>query len=105
MMISLMLAHWVGDFLFQSGWMALEKGRSIVALGAHVATYGAVLLVCSLLLAPVTAAVPFVLLNMALHLAIDAAENQWGFFSTIGFDQWLHFVCLYATARVLLALP
>jgi|EndMetStandDraft_7_1072992.scaffolds.fasta_scaffold382475_2 hypothetical protein len=113
MMISLMLAHWAGDFLLQSGWMAVEKSRSLRALSAHVLTYSAVLLGFSLWLAPVVTALEFVLLNMALHFLIDAAtsrlagrfrqrENQWGFFSTIGFDQWLHFVCLYLTAQAML---
>jgi hypothetical protein len=113
MMISLMFAHWAGDFLLQSGWMAVEKSRSLGALSAHVATYSAVLLVASLCLVPPVLAVQFVLVNMAMHFLIDAVtsrvtrrfhqqENQWGFFSTIGFDQWLHFVCLYLTAQAML---
>lgn len=32
-------AHLVGDYLFQSHWMAQRKGRDSLAAGIHVATY------------------------------------------------------------------
>jgi len=110
MMIGLMLAHWVGDFLLQSSWMALEKSRSILALSAHVGTYGLVILVWSLFVTSPLVAIQFVAVNMALHFVIDSVtsrlttyfrhqDNQRAMFSTIGFDQWLHFVCLYVTAQ------
>lgn len=36
---SLLVGHFVADFLFQSDWMALNKSKSWKALGAHVGVY------------------------------------------------------------------
>lgn len=33
------VAHLVGDYLFQSHWMAQEKGKSSLAAGVHAVTY------------------------------------------------------------------
>ena len=37
--ISLIIAHFVGDFLLQSNWMALNKSKSWLALTAHCFVY------------------------------------------------------------------
>lgn len=39
MFVFLVLAHFVGDFLLQSDWMALNKGKRWDALALHVAVY------------------------------------------------------------------
>ena len=42
----LLVAHFVGDFIYQSDWMALNKSKRWDALAAHVAAYMTVLIVC-----------------------------------------------------------
>lgn len=39
--LSLLVAHFIGDFVFQSNWMALNKSKSWLALTAHVTIYAA----------------------------------------------------------------
>lgn len=37
--LSLLIAHFIGDFILQNDWMALNKSKSWVALQAHAAMY------------------------------------------------------------------
>lgn len=103
-----MFTHWVGDFVFQTEWMATQKSKLWRALFAHVGTYTVILAALAFYLAPWQTALQFTLLNGALHLATDAVtsritsyfseeKNMRLFFVTIGLDQFLHFVALYAT--------
>lgn len=41
----ILITHFVGDFLLQSDWMAINKSKSAHALIAHAAAYGLTLLV------------------------------------------------------------
>lgn len=142
-------AHFVADFVSQSHWMGSTKGqwrftslRSWWPLTAHVLTYTLVLLGVMgtlLLVQPISpAAVRYwVLVNGGVHFLVDAATCKltkalwfidlaprvvsdtqvsatvypfyariksedpnfphW-FFTAIGFDQWVHYVCLFVTA-------
>lgn len=42
--ISLVVAHFIADFLLQSDWMALNKSKSFKALNTHVSAYSAVMM-------------------------------------------------------------
>lgn len=115
MLYILMFAHWVGDFVLQSGWMALNKGRCWKALLAHVCVYAVVLgAFAAFLTASWTGLACFVGANFVLHLLVDSVtarmtmrfwqfENKRRFFLTLGFDQFLHFLCLAATGARFLA--
>lgn len=48
--IFLLAAHFVGDFLLQSDWMALNKSKSNLALSAHCWTYSFCLMVAGTVL-------------------------------------------------------
>lgn len=81
LVILLSVAHWVGDFKFQSNWMAINKSKNNLALLTHVSVYMAALIV---VLAPwvflthVDALLWtwFVLLNYALHFATDYVTSR-----------------------------
>lgn len=99
--------HFVADFVLQTDAQAKAKSRSNVALTAHVATYTAILLVC-------TAQPLFALVNGALHWATDwvtsrinarlwAAGRVHDFFVGVGADQLIHTVTLGLTALWLLS--
>ncbi len=118
-LIGLFFAHWIGDFVLQSDWMARNKSKNWTALTLHVLTYAGVLSLFAAVIAPMppsrffAATAQFVGLNFALHFVTDAitsritaklyAANQIHcFFVVVGFDQWIHATCLILTLPILL---
>ena len=128
LVLQIVFAHWVSDFVLQSGWMATNKSKNWRALLAHVATYTAsmtvLMFIMALLLSQTvikfnmingiilamtpTAYMAWILLNGVLHLITDAITSRityklWGrskmheFFVVVGFDQMIHYICLFVT--------
>lgn len=94
----LIACHHVGDFAFQSQWMAMEKGKDWEVMTYHVLMYT----VCFLPLA-------FVLPNMNLaalvvifgsHFGIDPCKARWKFVKTIWQDQLFHYGVLAGLVAV-----
>lgn len=108
--LGLVLAHFIGDFLLQSDWMALNKGKNWKALAWHVLVYSACFLPWGWQFAVMTA---------ILHFITDALTSRWTtklwffrqafpdvnewfyipgkrhwFFTVIGFDQLIHMASL-----------
>jgi hypothetical protein len=109
-----LLLHFIGDFVLQTRWMAENKSRRFTALTAHVLTYGATLWV-GLVVAkrPWLDVTYFAGSNLAIHFVVDAVtsritaywwkkQNLYAFFTTIGFDQFLHAVTLLWTVHLFL---
>ena len=113
----LLVAHFVGDFICQSDWMALSKSKLWVALAYHVGVY---ISVVSLVVAAFQPPSPYpyvellqfgawVSVNSFAHFVQDAItsrinarlwqanERHW-FFVGIGADQLFHYVTLFVTA-------
>lgn len=106
---TILAGHWLADFVCQTDYMALNKSRSNKALLLHVSVYTVVML------GFVGTAVGFsqsliiwVLMNFALHFVTDFVTsrlNAWlwskemrhWFFVSIGFDQLIHYFCLFGT--------
>lgn len=65
--ISLLLAHFVGDFLLQSDAMAVGKSKSLKWLTLHVLIYS---------LCFVPWGLPFVLMTFATHFLTDAMTSR-----------------------------
>ena len=116
-LIFVLLVHLVADFLCQTRWMAENKSKSIFALTTHVGAYtiATLLLVLPLVLfnVPMLSVCAFVAINAVLHWATDYVtsktssyfwekEDRYKFFATIGFDQYIHQVCLILTTYVFL---
>ena len=114
---TLLVAHVLGDWLLQTEWQAVNKGRSWKALLAHVAVYHVVLLVAlgiklgfdqPLVYAAVgvLALVHGVLdrqgfvqwLMRALRIVVERQPERW---LSIAVDQSVHFVILAAAALFL----
>lgn len=101
----LLVTHFVGDFLLQSDWMALNKSKRWDALFVHVSVYTT----CFLWVPHLDA---FFFLTFASHFLTDAItsrltarlwqanERHW-FFVTIGFDQLIHATTLALTWQYL----
>lgn len=108
-LVMLLVTHWVGDFLFQTTWMATSKSRRLDALTAHVLIYSLALSVTAVLIfGPNALAAAFIACNAVLHFVTDfftskvsaalhAKQNMRGFYVVLGLDQLLHHIALAAT--------
>lgn len=107
----LLTTHFVGDFILQNDWMALNKSKSWLALGCHVYVYTFVLAAAAATIHE--GAFPnfwwFVGINGLVHYVQDAvtsrvnaklwtANQRHWFFVSVGFDQLLHYIVLFHTA-------
>lgn len=117
--LSLLLAHWVADFVLQTHWMATNKSKNWEALGAHVSIYTlalGVIMAAALMLIPmpgiagisVVTFLSWLAFNGAAHFVTDAFTSRWtaklwakndyhNFFVVIGFDQLIHAVTLISS--------
>ena len=103
--VVILWAHFIGDFILQSDYHAVNKSKDNWALFSHICYYTMPLAAAGLII-PVSLA--WLAVNAVLHGVIDyvtsritsrlwvAGKRHW-FFVTIGFDQSLHFTCLFAT--------
>lgn len=119
LVLVILLAHFLADFVFQSDWMALNKSSQWKPLSAHVGVYTAVLALIVAFSQP-DSAYPygslktygyFVAGNGAAHFVTDAVTSRvnkqllaygkgshhW-FFVGIGADQLIHYACLLVSA-------
>lgn len=118
--IVLLAAHFVGDFIFQSDWMATNKSKSWKALALHVLVYSAVIagvfnwsyflrgdhFVLSQIAVGKWFALTFIshFVTDAITSRINARlwqanERHW-FFVGIGADQLIHAVTLALTFQI-----
>ena len=106
--MAVLTTHWFADFVLQTDWQAKNKSSNNIALLSHVATYTAAWLVFSLMV-PIELLVPWILTNSVLHFITDYTTSRintqlWvkgqvhNFFVSIGFDQLVHYFCLFGTA-------
>lgn len=97
-LLFILLVHFIGDFILQSDWMALNKSKSSWALFLHSMVYMAFLLCATW---PLFGCFWFGLINGGAHGAIDAVTSKWTawlwkrdqrhwFFVVIGLDQFIH---------------
>lgn len=121
--IWLLFAHWVSDFVLQKHEWSLTKSSSNIALGKHVLTYSIMLvfflLPVMVLMEPLPDPSVFFRLatlwaafNGAMHFAVDYVTSRvnkrlyekgdiHNFFVCVGFDQWLHYFFLFGSYVVL----
>ncbi len=104
--VTLLFAHWVADFLFQTNAMALNKSISVKWLTLHVLTYMAIMLIFVFLLLPWETALIFAGVNGVLHWMTDFftsklttayKDDRRNFFLIIGLDQFIHAATLILT--------
>ena len=92
--------HFISDFILQSDWIAKNKSKSNKALLIHTSVYSLPFLAVF--------GWKYALVNMTLHTAIDFVTSRISsklyakgkiheFFVVIGFDQYLHAICLIST--------
>jgi hypothetical protein len=109
-LLFVLVAHWYGDFLLQSDWMARNKSRDVGVLFLHVLTYTSAITVTAVCLfivfsGPLQVAIAWGVWNGVAHGIVDfftsrasaryfsAGDNHNGFV-VVGFDQLAHQFCL-----------
>lgn len=121
--IVIILSHWIADFIFQTREMAENKSHSMEFLLKHIATYTVVLYFLIIFFSKlipnsisnwgVLLPAAFAIINGFLHLVVDFFTSKltsflWRkelvhlFFITIGLDQALHMVYLFASYVLIL---
>lgn len=115
--LTLLAAHFVGDFILQSNWMALNKSKKMEALTFHCLVYSIPMLLFGW---------RFALLNFYFHWVTDYFTSRWTsklwfikgvelpfgnieyddakrhwFFVVIGLDQLIHYTFLALTYNLL----
>lgn len=111
----ILLCHFIGDFCFQTNWMALNKSRYNEPLLVHAITYGLAFFPLVFLL-KFNLFFSFVFLNISAHYFVDYLTSRWSSryyqngriraaFAVLGFDQLIHYFCLLLTFKFLIDLP
>jgi membrane-bound metal-dependent hydrolase YbcI (DUF457 family) len=111
--LSLLVAHFIGDYVLQSDKMALGKSKGFKPLVFHIFVYSIALFFFAIgLAASWKAALSYVIFNGLCHMVIDfvtsraasyewANENRHNFFVILGLDQLAHQLCLIFTIPML----
>jgi len=119
MVLCLLVSHWLADFVAQTDKMAVNKSSSNYWLTVHVVVYTVVIFAATmffnivfyyLVVTPLVALVvlKWSILNGLLHWPTDYVtsrinsllwknEQRHWFFVMIGFDQIIHYTCLFVT--------
>jgi hypothetical protein len=108
LVLAILFAHWVADFIAQTDQMAKNKSTSNKWLISHVSTYGLVMgLILFIILGKIS--IIWLAVNTVAHGATDyvtsrvtsrlwrAGETHW-FFVVVGFDQLVHMATMFVTA-------
>lgn len=99
MLLTIIVLHFISDFVLQTEQMALNKSSSNYWLGLHCVIYGIPFLILGW---------KYALINAIAHFIIDYITSRitkylWNkekvheFFVVIGFDQMLHMITLVST--------
>lgn len=113
--LTILLIHWIADFVLQTHWQATNKSTNNSALLQHVLYYsltwliiGVGLVTFNLLDATPVQLLKFTIITFICHFITDyitsrlnshlyAKGDIHNFFVSIGFDQWIHYVQLFIT--------
>ncbi len=120
LILSIIFIHWVADFVLQTPWQAENKSTDNNALTEHVAVYAGIWMgialvwgnatnnALMLLFGPITFACHWATDyytsrgNKAILQQYEDSPKKWhNFFVSVGFDQFLHYVQLFITWKVL----
>lgn len=111
--------HWVADFVFQDEKWAINKSKFWDALILHTSVYSIILYLAFVPILGFIPALYFAVINYLLHTIIDYFSSRvvakrfydkylggpipnFGVFTIIGFDQFLHYCCLFTTLKLFL---
>lgn len=90
----LIMCHHIGDFAFQSQWMAAEKGKDWEVMAYHVLMYTVMFVPLAVVLPHMNLAA--VVIIFGSHFTIDPCKARWKFVKEIWQDQLFHYGVLAA---------
>lgn len=119
--LSILLFHWIGDFVLQSEWMATKKSISWRALLCHTMAYTLVWIIPICVYGSIRECdarmLLFLPITFCCHLSTDYYTSRVNkqlleirqktgggfhdFFVSVGFDQMLHYAQLFITIKLL----
>ena len=119
MIFYVLFAHWVADFIFQDEEWATSKSKNIFALLKHVSMYAFVMTLFLMPLMSFMSIILFAYWIFMTHFIIDFITSKivsnkfankhlgskipnFGAFTIIGFDQWLHYVTIFLIIKLLM---
>lgn len=105
---SILIIHWIADFVLQTDWEAQNKSKSWNALLSHTMTYSLLWFPIILIVLGFQQAVIFTTITFLAHTITDCFTSRlnsrlWreqkvhNFFVSVGFDQVLHYIQLFLT--------
>lgn len=116
----ILFAHWISDFILQFKWMADNKSKQITPLLAHTELYSLSMGIFILILVKSNVFMDcgwvglfkFITAMFVTHTIIDFVTSKvtnylWvnkkvrTFFDTVGLDQWLHYATIFLTINYL----
>lgn len=113
---SIIVIHWVSDFVLQTHWQPTNKSKDNKALTMHVLSYSTVWLLTANIYSIITGnylmLALFPIITFVCHWITDYFTSRlnsklWAkgdihnFFVSVGFDQVLHYVQLFLTYYLL----
>ncbi len=107
-LFTILILHWIFDFILQTDWEAQNKSKSWNALLCHTMTYSLCWFPCILIWMGFKEAILFTSITFLAHTTTDYFTSRlnsrlWkenkvhNFFVSVGFDQILHYVQLFLT--------
>lgn len=111
--ILILLVHYLADFILQTNNQATKKSENIYWLLSHTLTYSFIwVIVGFIFLFPLEKIFLFFIITLFFHTLTDfltsrvtkyfwVKGNKHLFFSTIGFDQFLHYIQLFIAYKFL----
>lgn len=115
-LLIILTTHFLADFVLQTDWQAKNKSSDDSALSYHVLTYSLVwLMVSYITLGHIGLAILFFIITLLSHYVTDYYTSRLvkkffdkkdfhNGFIVIGFDQVLHYLQLYVTFKLMLAI-
>lgn len=124
LIIMILLVHWIADFVAQTDKEATNKSSDFAALLSHTATYSVIWFAALLIIGVIAMGgdaiseyyaafvMKFTFITFITHTVIDyytskanailwKKDKRHEFFVSIGFDQLLHYIQLFATFMLL----
>lgn len=113
--IFIVVIHWIADFIFQAEEWSLGKSKTIAPLLKHTVTYSSIWFIAIWLISfDLKSSILFTIITFIAHTITDYFTSRivskkfaegyygspipnFGAFSTIGFDQVLHYIQLILT--------
>ncbi|RTK99468.1 MAG: DUF3307 domain-containing protein [Proteobacteria bacterium] len=101
--LSLIITHFIADFVLQNDWMAHGKSKRFAPLFIHCLIYSSCFLLWGLKFAVFTGILHFIVdfVTSRINIQLWNLQSKHWFFVSIGLDQLVHYVCLAAVFNLI----